>query len=106
MGHPEGRTVLAACAGCREVAEEEVGDALRKVCFRMNHGDEDEDGRKDVTEDEAVRHVEAVEGARSAEDADVAFERLADADVVVLRTRVKSVRSVNVDDLGFQIAYH
>ena len=72
----------------------------------MNHRDKDQNGRKDVPEDEAVRHVEAVEGAGCAEDADVAFERLADADVVVLRTTIESVRSVNVDDLGgFQRLY-
>ncbi len=66
----------------------------------MNHRDKDENGRKNVSEDEAVRHVKAVEGAGCAEDADITFESLADADVVVLRTCVESVRSVNVNDLG------
>ena len=73
MRHPEGRAVLPARARRREVSEEEIGDSFGKVRFRMNHRDEHEDGREDVTEDEAVRHVEAVERAGRAEDADVAL---------------------------------
>ena len=71
--HPEGRTIFPTRAGCRKVSEEKIWDSLGKVRFRMNHRDEDENGRKDVTQDETVRHVETVKRTRRAEDADVAL---------------------------------
>ncbi len=67
----ERRSALPTRARRRQVAEEQVGDALRKLRLRTGQSGDDERRRDDVSEGEPESHVETVLGTRRAQHAKV-----------------------------------